>query len=78
MGSERNGAAGEIAGTTIAVEYSADGSYLWIEKSTGERVPVRLLSQERSYPFENTRKHVRVRLDETGTYANDILVELDV
>jgi hypothetical protein len=67
----------ELEGMTVAVEYGTDGPILWVEKSTGERVPVRLHSQQELYPFGNTRKHIRVRLDETGTFARDILVELD-
>jgi hypothetical protein len=66
----------EIVGTTIAVEYSSNGPILWVETNPGERQPVHLHDVAQTYPFENSRKHVRIKTDDSGTYADSILVEL--
>lgn len=65
----------EIEGMIIALEYGSNGPVLWVEKSTGGKQPIRLHTIAESYPFENSRKHVRVKTDAAG-YAKSILVEL--
>ena len=67
----------EVAGTLIAVEYSsANGPALWID-SRGDRKRVRLHTIQEADPFDDeARKQVRVRLDDSGEYAESILVEL--
>lgn len=73
-----NGAStnGEIEGTVVAVEYGFTGPALWIEKDKGGRQRIRLRHDQEARPFDESPRHVRVRLDETGTYADSFVVEL--
>ena len=64
----------ELSGVAVAVDWTPHGPGMWIQSDTGDRTHVRL---HESYPFENTRRRVRVQLDDTGTYADSIMVELD-
>ncbi|MBD2210122.1 hypothetical protein H6G27_09560 [Nostoc linckia FACHB-104] len=71
-----NGNAKIIAGTLVAVEYNALDAALWIE-SEGTRQRVRLHNVKEADPFDDEgRKQVKVLLDDSGEYAQSILVEL--
>jgi hypothetical protein len=66
----------ELSGKLFAVEYGASGAALWIE-SNGDRKRIKLHTVEEADPFDDdSPKQVRVKLDESGEYADSILVEL--
>ncbi|MEB3278046.1 MAG: hypothetical protein VKK42_03875 [Lyngbya sp.] len=67
---------GVIDGMLIAVEYGKTGPALWIE-TNGSRQKVRLRTVQEADPFDDEGpKHIKVKLDETGEYADSILVTL--
>lgn len=71
-----NGSSKELSGLLVAVEYGAQGPALWVE-SNGDRHRVKLHSIEEADPFDDEgRKQVRIRLDQSGEYADAVLVEL--
>lgn len=67
----------DVSGTVVAVEYGFSGPALWIETDEGKRRRVRLRREQEADPFDDAPRHVRVRLDESGTYADALLVELN-
>lgn len=66
----------EFSGMVVAVEYTPGGPALWVETAQG-RQRVRLRREQEVGPFDDEPRNVRVRLDETGTYAEGLLVELN-
>lgn len=66
----------EVAGTLVAVEYGSHGPALWVQ-TNGTRQRVKLHSVAEADPFDDEGpKKIRVRLDDSGEYADAILVEL--
>ena len=59
----------------MGVEYGPEGPALWIQ-SNGTRKKVRLHTVEETYPFEKSSRSVKVKLDDSGKYAESILVLL--
>lgn len=66
----------QVVGIVTAVEYGSTGSALWIQKSNGEKQRVQLRHAQEADPFDEASKYVKVNLDDSGTYADSILVEL--
>lgn len=66
----------EVRGTVVGVEYGFHGPALLIANNGGTPRRVRLRNTQEADPFDDTRKVVRVLLDESGEYAERILVEL--
>lgn len=65
-----------VMGRTAGVEYGAQGTSLWIRLADGTSKRVRLHSMEESIPFEKDSKLVKVQIDESGEYAENIFVDL--
>lgn len=66
----------EVVGMVTAVEYGPNGPALWIKKTSGDKQRVQLRHVQEADPFDESSKYVKVNLDDTGTYADSILVEL--
>ncbi len=67
----------EITGVVIAVEYNFEsGPTLVVESANGEKHCVRLREAKEADPFDESRKRVKISFDDTGMYAEKIVVML--
>jgi len=64
-----------VSGTVVAVEYSAGGPALVLEKPSGERVRIPMRHWDLADRLDDERKRVRVALDQDA-YAAAVTVEL--
>jgi len=65
-----------ITGRTFGVEYGVQGASLWIRMADGTKRRLRLHNVQDSIPCDKESKLVKVHLDESGEYADDIFLEL--
>jgi len=65
-----------VTGRTAGVEYGSQGTSLWLRLSDGTSKRIRLHSIQESTPFEKESKLVKVQLDNSGEYAENIFVDL--
>lgn len=65
-----------ISGRTAGVEYGSQGTSLWLRLGDGSSKRIRLHSMEESMPFEKDSKLVKIQLDQSGEYAENIFVDL--
>jgi hypothetical protein len=74
---EAIGAAGKVReGQVTAVEYTAEGDYLWLQANGGtERIRVGDELSDALDQFDEERKNVAVTLDESGKVAERIIVK---
>jgi hypothetical protein len=70
------GAGKILTGRTAGVEYGAQGTSLWLRLPDGTSKRIRLHSIEESIPFEKESKLVKVQVDASGEYAENIFVDL--
>jgi hypothetical protein len=71
------GGAGRLVhGSTLGVEYGADGASLWLRTEDGTSKRFRLRSVDDAAPFEKESQYVRLRLDASGEYAESIVLDL--
>lgn len=71
-----NGHGLQVVGTAVALEYGSNGPALVVQTDGGKQQRVLLHSGEVAEALEERRRRVAVTLDETGTYADQIRVEL--
>jgi hypothetical protein len=66
----------QIVGKTTGIEYGFNGPALWIVTGDGSQKRVSLRHVEEADHFANSSKFVKVTMDDSGTYADTILVDL--